>query len=142
MLLGRDPVAVAIATTPEAALAALPLIDVEYEPLPAILHPRDAVQDGAPLIHKNLAEYHRDTAIHVASDSNICHHYQLRRGDVVSAFAEAYLIVENEYWVPWIAHVQLEPHGVAVLWDGNTFTIWSSSQSPFFIRETIYLDLI
>jgi carbon-monoxide dehydrogenase large subunit len=33
--------------------------------------------------------------------------------------------------------VQLEPHGAVALWDGDTFTIWSSSQSPFFIRETI-----
>jgi CO/xanthine dehydrogenase Mo-binding subunit len=132
-----EPVAVVIAGTPQAAEAALPLIDVEYEPLPAILHPRDAVQDGAPLIHENLADYKRDAGIHVIRDSNICHHYQLRRGDVDSAFSEAHLVVENEYWVPWIAHVQLEPHGAAALWDGNSFTIWSSSQSPFFIRETL-----
>ncbi len=132
-----EPVAVVIATTPEVADAALPLIDVGYEPLPAVLHPRDAVREGAPAIHENLAEYHRDAGIHVIPDSNVCHHYQLRRGDVDTVFAGAYLVIENEYWVPWIAHVQLEPHGAAALWDGDTFTIWSSSQSPFFIRETI-----
>ncbi len=108
---GATPVAVLVAATPEAAEAALPLINVEYEALPAVLDSRDAVRDGAPLIHESLAEYHRDTAIHAVSDSNICRHYQLRRGDVDSAFAEAHLVVENEYWVPWIAHVQLEPHG-------------------------------
>jgi len=134
---GGELVAVLVAATPEAAEAALPLINVEYASLPAVLHPRDAVRDGAPIIHENLAEYHRNTAIHVVSDSNICHHYQLRRGDVDSAFAEAHLVVENEYWVPWIAHVQLEPHGAATLWDGDTFTIWSSFQSPFFVHETI-----
>jgi len=132
-----EPVAVLVAATIAAAQAALPLINVEYASLPAVLHPQDAVRDGAPIIHENLAEYHRDPAIHVVSGSNICHHYQLRRGDVESAFAEAHLVVENEYWVPWVAHVQLEPHGAAALWDGDTFTIWSSSQSPFFIRETI-----
>lgn len=132
-----EPLSVVIASTPEAAEAALRLIDVEYEPLPAILHPRDAVREGAPLIHEKLSDYPRDPRIHVVPDSNICHHYQLRRGDVDSVFAEAFLVVENEYWVPWIAHVQLEPHGAAALWDGDTFTIWSSSQSPFFIRETI-----
>jgi len=132
-----EPVAVVIATTPEAAGAALPLIDAEYEVLPSVLHPRDAVREGAPLIHEHLADYPRDSGIHVVPASNICHHYQLRRGDVDSAFAGAFLIVEGEYWVPWIAHVQLEPHGAAALWDGESFTIWSSSQSPFFIRETI-----
>ena len=132
-----EPIAVVIGATPEAAEAALPLIDVEYEALSAILHPRDAVEEGAPLIHESLADYHRDSAIHIVPDSNICHHYQLRRGDVDVAFAQAHVVVESAYWVPWIAHVQLEPHGAAVLWDGEAFTIWSSSQSPFFIRETI-----
>jgi carbon-monoxide dehydrogenase large subunit len=134
-----EPLSVVVASTPEAAAAALPLFDVEYEPLPAILHPRGAVRGGAPLIHENLSDYPRDSQIHVVPDSNICHHYQLRRGDVDSAQASAFLVVENEYWVPWIAHVQLEPHGAAALWDGDSFTIWSSSQSPFFIRETISL---
>ncbi|GAB4532661.1 MAG: xanthine dehydrogenase family protein molybdopterin-binding subunit [Anaerolineae bacterium] len=132
-----EPVAVVVGTSPESAEAALPLIDVEYEMLPALLHPRDAVQEDAPLVHENVGDYLRDSGIHVVPGSNICHHYQLRRGDVDSAFARAHLVVENEYWVPWIAHVQLEPHGAAALWDGDTFTIWSSSQSPFFIRQTI-----
>jgi carbon-monoxide dehydrogenase large subunit len=95
-----EPVAVVIATTPEVANAALPLIDVEYEPLPAVLHPRDAVREGASVIHEKLAEYHRDAGIHIVPDSNVCHHYQLRRGDVDTVFAGAYLVIENEYWVP------------------------------------------
>lgn len=132
-----EPVAVVVATTPEAAEAALSLIDAEYEALPVVLHPRDAVREGVPLIHEDLADYHRDSRINAVPDSNVCHHYRLRRDDVDSAFAEAHLVVENEYWVPWIAHVQLEPHGAAALWDGDTLTIWSSSQSPFFIRETV-----
>jgi CO/xanthine dehydrogenase Mo-binding subunit len=132
-----EPVVVVVAATPEAAQAAIPLIDVNYEALPAVLHPRDAGQAHGPLIHEQLADYQRDSRIHVVPSTNICHHYQLRRGNVDAAFAEAHLVVEREYWVPWIAHVQLEPHGAAALWDGDSFTIWSSSQSPFFIRETI-----
>jgi carbon-monoxide dehydrogenase large subunit len=132
-----EPIALVVATTKQAAEAAISLIEVEYEPLPAILHPCDAVLDDAPLVHEDLADYFRDPGIHVVPDSNISHHYRLQRGDVDAAFAEAHLVLEKEYWVPWIAHVQLEPHGAAALWDGDTFTIWSSSQSPFFIRETI-----
>jgi carbon-monoxide dehydrogenase large subunit len=132
-----EPIAVVIASTMEAAEAALPLIDVEYEVLPLVLHPRSAAHEDAPIIHEGLAEYQRDHQIHPIPGSNICHHYQLARGDAEAAFATAHLVVENEYWVPWIAHAQLEPHGAIAVWDGAGFTIWSSSQSPFFIRETI-----
>jgi len=132
-----EPLAVVVASTLEAAEAALSLIRVEYETLPPILHPRQAVEKQAPLIHEELAGYPHDPQIHPEPDSNICHHYHLHRGDVGDAFARAHLIVENEYWVPWISHVQLEPHCAWAQWEGDTVSIWSSSQSPFFIRETI-----
>ncbi len=132
-----EPVAVVVASSVEAAEAALPLIEVEYEPLPCVLHPYEAAQPGAPLIHERLTDYSRDVLLHPEAGTNICHHYQVRRGNVRIACASAHLIVENTYWVPWIAHVQLEPHGAIALWDGESFTIYSSSQSPFFIRETI-----
>ncbi len=132
-----EPVAVVVANSVEAAEAALALIEVVYEPLPPVLHPHQAAQPGAPIVHEGLADYQHDTLLHPKAGTNICHHYQVRRGNVEDAFASAHLVVENEYWVPWIAHVQLEPHGAIALWDGETFTIWSSSQSPFFIRETI-----
>lgn len=132
-----EPVAVVVATTVEAAEKAARLVEVEYDPLPFSLHPLQASQPGAAILHEELGDYAHDGLIHPIPGSNICHHYHLRRGDVEKAFAEAELVVENEYWVPWIAHVQLEPHGAVAQWDGETFTIWSSSQSPFFIRETV-----
>ncbi len=132
-----EPIAVVIASTLEAAEKAAQLVDLEYEPLPSCLHPYQAAQPGAQLLHPDVANYVHDPLIHPVPNSNICHHYKLARGDIEAAFAQADLIVENDYWIPWIAHVQLEPHGAIALWDGETFTIWSSSQSPFFIRETI-----
>ncbi len=132
-----EPVAVVVANTAQAAEAALPLIEVEYAPLPCVLHPYEAAQPGAPLVHAESADYPRDVLLHPEAGTNICHHYQVRRGNVQIAFASAHLVLENTYWVPWIAHVQLEPHSAIALWDGESFTVWSSSQSPFFIRETI-----
>jgi len=126
-------VAVSEATAEQAAR----LVEVEYEPLPTCLHPLQAAKPGAALIHEQLGEYEHDPLLHPLPDSNICHHYQLQRGDAAAAFTRAHLIVEEEYWVPWIAHVQLEPHGTVAQWDGESFSIWSSSQSPFFIRETV-----
>jgi carbon-monoxide dehydrogenase large subunit len=132
-----EPVAVVVASTEAAAELAARQVDVEYEPLPTSLHPLQAARVGASLLHEQLGEYTHDPMLHPIPGSNICHHYQLQRGDCEAAFARAHLIVEDEYWVPWIAHVQLEPHGAVAKWDGESFTIWSSSQSPFFIRETI-----
>jgi CO/xanthine dehydrogenase Mo-binding subunit len=132
-----EPVAVVVASSEEATDQAASLVEVEYEPLPLSLHPRQSAEPGAPLIHPELGEYTHDPLLHPIPGTNICHHYQLRRGDAEAAVARADLVVENEYWVPWIAHVQLEPHGAVAQWDGESFTIWSSSQSPFFIRETV-----
>ncbi len=132
-----EPVAVVVASTPQAAEKAAQLVDIDYERLSVSLHPRQAAQPGAPLIHEHLADYKVDSLIHPIPGSNVCHHYRLSRGDVGQAFDQADVIVENDYWVPWIAHVQLEPHGAIAQWDGESFNIWSSSQSPFFIRETI-----
>ena len=132
-----EPVAVVVASTLQAAEKAAQLVEIDYEALPFTLHPRQAAQPDAPLIHEHLADYKVDSLIHPMAGTNICHHYRLSRGDVERAFIEADVVVENEYWVPWIAHVQLEPHGAIAQWDGESFNIWSSSQSPFFIRETI-----
>jgi CO/xanthine dehydrogenase Mo-binding subunit len=132
-----EPIAVVVATSPEAAQEAARLVEIAYEPLPFTLHPRQSAEPGAPILHEGLGDYAHDPLIHPMPGSNICHHYHLTRGDVENAFSQSDLIVENEYWIPWIAHVQLEPHGAIAQWDGGSFTIWSSSQSPFFIRETI-----
>jgi CO/xanthine dehydrogenase Mo-binding subunit len=132
-----EPLAVVVATSEEIAEESAGLVAVDSEPLPHSLHPREAARPGAPILHEDLANYAHDPQIHPIPGSNVCHSYTLTRGDVEQAFAEAYLVVQNDYWVPWIAHAQIEPHGAAALWDGEGFTIWSSSQSPFFIRETI-----
>jgi carbon-monoxide dehydrogenase large subunit len=132
-----EPVAVVVASTVEQAENALALIDVEYEPLPSVLHPKDAVAPDAPLIHEALGDYHRIPQVHSEPGSNIAHHYRLRKGDVDNAFAQAAHVFENEFWVPWIAHVAMEPHGAVAEWDGQDLSIWTSSQSPFFVRDTI-----
>jgi carbon-monoxide dehydrogenase large subunit len=138
-----EPVAVVVANTLEGADRACAQMEVEYEPLPAVLHPRDAAQPGAPLLHEELGAYEHDPIIHPMPGSNIGHAYRLARGDVEAAFRSSALVLENEYWLPWIAHVQLEPHGAVAQFDGEKLTVWTSSQSPFYVRDTLarMLDL-
>jgi CO/xanthine dehydrogenase Mo-binding subunit len=132
-----EPVVVTVASTWNAAEKASQLVEIDYDPLPYSLDPHQAAMPDSPIIHEDLSSYKHDPLIHPVPNSNISHNYHLQRGDLEAAFAQSHLIVENEYWVPWIAHVQIEPHGAIAQWDGESFTIWSSSQSPFFIRETI-----
>lgn len=132
-----EPVAVIVADSLNIADAATELVNIEYDPLPVVLHPRQAVHPDAPLIHEELPNYYHDPLIHSIEGTNIAHHYRLIRGNVEKAYSEAHLIVENEYWVPWIAHVQIEPHGCVAQWDGEMLSIWTSSQSPFFVRDII-----
>ncbi|WP_322507205.1 xanthine dehydrogenase family protein molybdopterin-binding subunit, partial [Anaerolinea sp.] len=132
-----EPVAVVVAVSEEIADQAARLVEVEYEPLPVIVHPRDAIAPGAPLIHEDLEEYAHDPVVHPQPRTNIAHRYRLWRGNVEQVFREAHLVVENEYWIPWIAHVQMEPHGAIAQYDGERLTIYTSSQSPFYVRETV-----
>ncbi len=83
----------AVAGTLEAAEEAAGLVEVEYEPLPFILHPRQAARPEAPILHEGLADYVHDPLIHPVPGSNICHHYRLTRGEVEEAFASSALIV-------------------------------------------------
>jgi carbon-monoxide dehydrogenase large subunit len=132
-----EPVAVVVAISEDVAEKAAALVEVTYDPLPPVLHPRQSVEPGAPLLHPELESYPHDANLHPQPGSNVAHHYHLRRGNAVSAFAEAHLVLENEYWIPWIAHVQLEPHGAIARWDGETMSLWTSSQAPFFVRDTV-----
>lgn len=133
-----EPVAAVIATSELVARQALDLIDVEYEPLPAITDPREAMKPGAPLIHDELEDYARLPGFNPQPGTNIFHHFKIRRGDPEKAFAQADLIVEREYGMPSISHVQLEPHGtIAQMVPGGQMTIWSSTQAPFIVRSSV-----
>ena len=96
-------VAAAVYAESEAeAEAALPLIQVAYEPLPVIETPQQALAEGA-------------TVIHESEGSNLTCHVPIRKGDVEKGFAEADIIIEGEYFTPSIEHAYLEPEaGLAV----------------------------
>ena len=75
-----DPVALVVATSPEAAAAALSMIEVEYRQLPALSAPDEALEDGAPPIHPG---------------GNLLAEHWLRSGDIEDGFARADVVVEK-----------------------------------------------
>lgn len=95
-----DPVAILAAETEEAARLAVERIRVEYEPLPVYDDPREAMHDSAVLIH----EQHP-----VAERGNLLATVLLDCGDVEKSFAEAAVVIENDYETPMVEHCYLEP---------------------------------
>ncbi len=110
------------ADTEEIAEDALRLIDVEYEPLPFVVDGEEALKPGAPQVHAggNL----------VGGRPRV---YQ--RGDLTRGFAESDIVVEHEYRTQCQVHNPMEPHGYVASWDGDSLTLWESTQSIANVRE-------
>ncbi len=130
-----DRVAFVAAETEEIAEQALKLIEVEYEPLPAILDPADAVKDGAPIIHDEP-----DYVNFAESDPkrNLAAQIRIDIGDVEKGFQEADRIYEAEYEVPKVQQSHIEPHVVVTYWDeDDRLVIRTSTQVPFHVRRIL-----
>jgi len=137
-----EPVAAVAAVTEEAAAAAVALIEVEYEELPAVFDPREAMKADAPLIHDELCNYEVVPVFYPKTCTNIANHFKLRKGDPDKGFAAADIILERNYFVPHIQHVSIETHKAAAMWglDGK-LTIWSTAQSPSAVRQLLAKSL-
>ena len=130
-----EPVAVIVATNKESAENALEKVKVEYEDLPAVFDPVEAMRKEAPLIHPDLGKYKHFKTYHPKAGTNIFHHYHLEKGDIEKGFKESKFIIEKEFYFPLYSHCQLEPHGCMALWSLNDeLTVWSSTQSPHWVR--------
>jgi len=126
-------VAIVAAETQEIAEKALTLIDVDYETLPVVVDPEEAMKTGAPVIHDES-----DTeGIHDAA-RNLVYHIEADTGDVEKAFAESNHIFEGEYRTPKQQHVHLEPHVcVTYMDDDDRLVVRTSTQVPFHIRRML-----
>ncbi len=123
-----EPVAAIAADTREIAQAALRLIEVDYEPLPAVLDPASALAQGAPTLHEEWAKYSR--RIPVGDHPNCISFTEFAEGDLARGWAEADVVVEGVYEFPAQSHVYLEPCGaLAEVDDTGKLTVWSATQS-------------
>ena len=117
-----DPVALVVATSPEAAAAALSMIEVEYRQLPAVFTPADALAEGAPQIHP---------------DGNLLAEHWLRSGDIAEGFASADVVVEKTYTTPWNEHAYLEPEAALAFWEGEALVVRTATQYSHYHRAEI-----
>jgi len=133
-----EPVAAVAAIDEPTAVAALELIDVDYEPLAAALTLEDALAPGAPLVHTRepLAGHFADLAsLRPRPGTNVCHQFHFARGDAATALASADLVVEDTFRFPAVQHYALEPHAAVAAWDETGgLTVWASTQNPYSVR--------
>jgi len=129
-----DRVAIVAAETPELAQQALRLIEVEYEVLPHVLDPLEAMKDGAPIIHDEPDTWGIYDAAH-----NIVHHIEAEGGiPAAQAWAMADHIFEGEYRTSQQQHAHLEPHVCITFWDEDgRLVVRTSTQVPFHIRRIL-----
>ncbi|MCA9878392.1 MAG: xanthine dehydrogenase family protein molybdopterin-binding subunit, partial [Thermomicrobiales bacterium] len=136
-----EPVAVVAAESPAVADAALDLIEIVYEELPAATTIDQALASGAPLIHDapglRAGLFHGLGEIRL-DEGNICYHHAFARGDADALFAEADIVVEGEYVFPAVFQYSMEPHTTIAAWMGDDdLTVWSSCQHPFLVRAEL-----
>ena len=112
-----DQVAAVVAETEAQAADALKLIRVEYQDLPVVTDPVEAMKPDSPRVHEHIG------------DSNICVHYKIRKGNIEEGFAAADVIVEGEYRTPVQEHAYLQPEaGLAYIDEEGRITVACGGQ--------------
>ncbi|WP_405282907.1 xanthine dehydrogenase family protein molybdopterin-binding subunit [Gaopeijia maritima] len=129
-----DGVAAVAAVDEDTALRALGLIEVEYEVLPAILDPQDALAaegsyDAGDYIHPPKKE---------GWNGNVTKMVALEFGDLESGFASADIEVEGGYRFEGTTHAAIEPHcAIGQFEAGGRLTVWSSTQVPHYLHREL-----
>ena len=121
-----EPVAVVIATDPYRGQDALDLVEVDYDPLEAVIDPEKALEPGAPLIHEEFG-------------SNLVHRAEVSNPDVDDAMRRADRVVKFRIVNQRLAPIPMEPRGVVAQWHqaSQKLTLWSSTQIPHLLRSAI-----
>ena len=118
-----EPVALVAANDRYLAEDALDAIAVDYEPLPAVVDPLDALAENAPLLHDEVG-------------SNRVHHRTFRYGDPDTAFANADHVVSLSWRYPRQSSTPIETYGIIAHFEEapERYTVWSNFQGPFILH--------
>ena len=128
-----DRVAAVAADTEEIALAALDLIDVTYDVLPAVFDENDAIIDGAPVIHDEPDMEGAADAAH-----NLVHHLKADTGNIEDGIAVADRVFTQTFRVHQVQQTPIETHVAIAAWDSDErLVITSSTQVPFHVRRMV-----
>ncbi|WP_021594084.1 xanthine dehydrogenase family protein molybdopterin-binding subunit [Actinomadura welshii] len=116
-----EPVACVVARDRAAAVDALEEIDVDYEPLPAVVDMEAAIADGADLVHDGLG-------------TNKSYTWVFENGDLDAAMTDAPVVIERRYIQQRLIPTAMEPRSVLCVPEGDEFTLYSATQIPHILR--------
>ncbi|MBI3089106.1 MAG: molybdopterin-dependent oxidoreductase [Candidatus Tectomicrobia bacterium] len=140
-----DEVAAVAAIDEDTALEALELIDVEYEVLPGVFDPEEAMKEGAPIIHP--AQYASTSAWEewgakktrsstaTYDHVNLSGQSDMEWGDIERGWGECAYIFEGRYETPAVAHCAMEPHAAIAHYDATgKLNMWLANMGIFYKR--------
>ncbi|MBI2160861.1 MAG: xanthine dehydrogenase family protein, partial [Candidatus Rokubacteria bacterium] len=118
-----EPVAVVVARDRYTAEDAADLVQVSYEPLPAVVDPERALEPDAPVLHD-------------AVGSNLANNRRLVYGDPDRAFRDADIVIRERFRFPKYGSTPIETYGVIARWDAldGICTVWSNFMGPFIMH--------
>jgi CO/xanthine dehydrogenase Mo-binding subunit len=135
-----EAVAAVAAGDADTAAEAIELIDVEYEELPAVFDPEEALKPGAPILHpgpRRIIAGRPDVAARSQEGTNIVHLFKQRKGEMGRGFRDSDRIFENSFFSPSANHLALEPHVTVAQVSGGQITVWTCSQNPHVVQRQL-----
>lgn len=119
-----DGVAIVVAKTLEQAISGARLVKVEYKELPYVMDPEDALKKGAPILH---------------GESNFAASHKTIKGNVVTGFKAADVVIEREYSTQRAMHSAIEPDGAIAIPDADGILLYCPGKGPFNIKRAVAL---
>jgi aerobic carbon-monoxide dehydrogenase large subunit len=121
-----EPVAAIVGTDRYSVVDAAEQVIVEYEPMPVVIDPEKALEEGSPLVWDQFG-------------TNKTHEWAISGGDIDAALAEADVVVEQRLVNHRTAGGAIEPRGVLAIPRADTVTLYSSTQVPHIVRYVLSL---
>ena len=129
-------VAAVAARSSTIAEQALTLIDVEYEALPHVMDPSEAMETDATLLHEDL--YTQVSGDKSSTPSNVAEHLVYSRGDIEQGFARADAVVERSFRTQVVHHGYVEPDSeMAFVHSDGKIEVWANTQSTYGQRNDL-----
>ncbi|MDC7227109.1 MAG: molybdopterin-dependent oxidoreductase [Spirochaetales bacterium] len=131
-----DRIAAVVADTYKQAEAALKLIKVEIEQLPALFDIEKAIDAGSPVIHSD--DEYPAIPVTYKPEENIAAEIVTGFGDLEKGFKQADLIIDETYSMQYASHCATEPHAVSVHFDERgRLVIITATQVPYHVRRIV-----
>jgi aerobic carbon-monoxide dehydrogenase large subunit len=124
-----EPVAVVLATSRDVGPDAIEEISVEYEPLPVLLDPKEAMESNT-LIHEEIEE-------------NLFDVRKLAKGEPDAVFKKAHKVIDEKFRIQRYTGTPIEPHGIVAKYDSldHSLTVWSATQIPTGLQMALSIAL-